>query len=157
MIVISDTSPLNYLILTKYIDALPQLYKRVLIPRTVYEELLHPLTPEAVRVWIGHPPVWLEVCEVVRGLNLPGLHQGELDAITLFKSADADLLLMDERLGREAAQTLGITITGTLGVLISAAQAELLDLEEALASLKATTFRISDTLIHKVLSDYRLR
>ena len=37
--VVSDTSPLNYLILIKQINLLPQLYSRVLIPGSVHEEL----------------------------------------------------------------------------------------------------------------------
>ena len=38
MIVISDTSPLNYLILIECIDVLPQLYGRVVIPEGVLAE-----------------------------------------------------------------------------------------------------------------------
>ena len=36
--VVSDTSPLNYLILIEHINLLPQLYTRALIPASVHEE-----------------------------------------------------------------------------------------------------------------------
>ena len=44
--VVSNTSPLNYLILIGQIELLPQLYGRVLIPRSVHEELNAPETPD---------------------------------------------------------------------------------------------------------------
>jgi predicted nucleic acid-binding protein len=39
MIVIADTTPLNYLVLIDQPHLLPQLYGRVLIPQAVYDEL----------------------------------------------------------------------------------------------------------------------
>jgi predicted nucleic acid-binding protein len=49
MIVISDTSPLNYLILIEYVHVLPELYGRVVIPQGVFDELQRPSTPDLVR------------------------------------------------------------------------------------------------------------
>ena len=40
MIVVADTTPINYLILIEEIDVLPKLYGRVIIPRAVSEEFL---------------------------------------------------------------------------------------------------------------------
>lgn len=42
MIVIADSTPLNYLILIHQVDLLPQLFDRILIPPAVFEELQHP-------------------------------------------------------------------------------------------------------------------
>jgi len=39
MIVISDTSPLNYLILIDYQDVLPTLFGQIIIPQAVLNEL----------------------------------------------------------------------------------------------------------------------
>ena len=61
MIVIADTSPIDYLILIGEIELLPALYGRVLIPPSVREELGRLRAPQAVRIWIGDPPDWLEV------------------------------------------------------------------------------------------------
>lgn len=47
--VVSNTSPLNYLILLDEINVLPRLYERVSIPQSVCEELQAAETPEAVR------------------------------------------------------------------------------------------------------------
>jgi predicted nucleic acid-binding protein len=61
MIVVADTSPINYLILIEEIEVLAKLYSRVAIPPAVRDELLHPRTPQSVKTWIEQPPIWLEV------------------------------------------------------------------------------------------------
>jgi predicted nucleic acid-binding protein len=60
MPVVSNTSPLNYLVLIKEIEILPAIHGRVTIPIAVADELRHPASPDAVRRWIAHPPGWLE-------------------------------------------------------------------------------------------------
>lgn len=49
MIVIADTSPINYLILIDAIDVLPVLYQRIVIPTAVYKELQANSAPVEVR------------------------------------------------------------------------------------------------------------
>ena len=61
MPVVSNTSPLNYLVLIGEIEILPALHHHVVIPVAVSEELHDPATPDAVRGWIEHPPGWLEI------------------------------------------------------------------------------------------------
>jgi len=51
-VIISDTSPLNYLVLIGETHVIPALYGRVIIPRAVLNELQDPETPEKVRTWI---------------------------------------------------------------------------------------------------------
>lgn len=48
MIVVSDTSPINYLILTEYVEVLHELYDQVVIPGKVLEELISAGAPEIV-------------------------------------------------------------------------------------------------------------
>jgi predicted nucleic acid-binding protein len=45
MVVVADTSPINYLVLIEPIDLLTRLYTRILIPPAVLAELKHPLAP----------------------------------------------------------------------------------------------------------------
>lgn len=61
MIVVSDTSPLNYLVLIELQDLLPNLFERVLIPEAVHRELQSPAAPDPIRRFLASPPVWLEV------------------------------------------------------------------------------------------------
>ena len=59
--IVSDTTPLNYLVLIEAVQLLPRLYQRVLIPPDVRDELTRPKAPETVRLWMAHSPSWLEV------------------------------------------------------------------------------------------------
>jgi predicted nucleic acid-binding protein len=153
MIVIADTTPLNYLVLIGHADILPVLYGRVLIPRAVYLELQHERTPDVVRVWIAHPPSWLEIRTIARvQVDIPdGLDPGEAEAITLAEEIKADLLIVDDRAARVEAVRRHLTVLGTLRVLSDAAEADLLDLPTALAKLQQTTFRADSTLIQNYL------
>jgi predicted nucleic acid-binding protein len=56
VIVLSDTSPINYLILTGEIEILPALFGQVVIPTAVLQELQHAGTPAEVQQWISKPP-----------------------------------------------------------------------------------------------------
>ena len=53
MIVIADTSPINYLVQIGEIEVLPKLYDSILIPPSVRDGLRHPRAPAAVRRWIN--------------------------------------------------------------------------------------------------------
>jgi len=61
MIVVCDTSPLNYLILVGAEGVLPVLFETVIAPPAVIREMRHAKAPEQVRRWAAAPPAWLEV------------------------------------------------------------------------------------------------
>jgi predicted nucleic acid-binding protein len=155
-VVLSDTSPLHYLVLIGESDVLRALYGRILIPRSVADELDQPNTPNIVRQWISQPPAWLEIVPTPHNadpLVLTFLDRGERDAILLALELKADLLLMDDREGVEEAVRLGLVVTGTLGVLDRAADKGLLDLADAFRRLRTTNFRASPTLLDRILAD----
>src|SRR5271157_5277035 len=106
MIVVADTSPLNYLIRLGRPDVLREIYGRVVVPRAVLAELLHPEAPPEVSAWASAPPVWLETMQV-RQLDpslAAELGAGEREAISLALEVHADVLLIDERAGRREAE-----------------------------------------------------
>lgn len=152
MIVVSDSSPLNILIRIHYIDVLPELFQAVVIPPAVASELSHPGTPEIVRVWIDSAPLWLAVRAPER-LN-PALtfdDPGEREAISLALELKADFLLADDRKARRAAQALGLSVTGAIGVLELASARRLLNLSDAFAKLRATDFKIAHIILEEAL------
>jgi len=84
MIVIADTTPLNYLVLIERVDLFPQLFGPALIPPAVLNELQQPETPEVVRDWVANAPSWLRV-QSLRSRPDPSLDHldlGEREAIT---------------------------------------------------------------------------
>ena len=153
-VVVADTSPLNYLVLIESIDVLPRLYRRIVIPQEVFSELTDPDAPRPVWEWARTPPDWLEIRSAPAG-NDPALFHldpGERSAIVLARSEGDALLLIDEAAGRLEASRRGIANTGTLGVLRAAALADLVDLRSALARLRSTNFRISQSLVDDLLA-----
>jgi len=69
MIIVSNTSPINHLILIGNIHLLPELFGQITIPQTVYSELSAPEAPNLVRTWIGTPPdCSLSVTQEMRSL-----------------------------------------------------------------------------------------
>jgi predicted nucleic acid-binding protein len=155
MLVVADTSPINYLVLLAHTALLPTLYTRVFLPPAVVTELQDPEAPEAVRTWVTDLPLW---CEIRRPASLAGtgvldrLGAGEREAILLAQELQADFLPIDEDDGRRAARSRALTVTGTLGVLERAAERGLLDLPGTLARLLTTTFRVRDELIQAMLA-----
>ena len=155
MLVVSDTSPINYLVLIQQEILLPALYGRVVIPPAVYGELQRSHTPEEVRQWVAHPPAWLTVQPPQQTLyagQFPKLGAGEREAIPLAQELHAAFLLMDDTDGRAEAARRTIPITGTVGVLETAAIRGLIDLPPVLAQLQATTFHGSPRLFADALA-----
>ncbi len=150
MIVVADTSPLNYLVLIGEIDILPKLYVRVLIPPAVLAELNHRGTPIAVREWISATPHWLEVRQPKEPLRLPQLDPGETEAIALAAELAADVILIDEMAGRREAERQGLLVAGTLSVLDDADRVGLLNFEEAITALQSTSFRVSRRVLEGI-------
>jgi predicted nucleic acid-binding protein len=152
VIVVSDTSPLNYLILINAIDVLPKVFGEVCVPPRVIEELRNSKTPQPVTAWAQSPPAWLKIVAPKSLLAFAvRLDPGETAAITLAKELKATVILIDERKGRRVAKQEGLDAVGTITVLELAARKNILELGPALEALQRTTFRISAELIRAAL------
>jgi|SRR5271165_274400 len=146
MIVVADTSPLNYLLLIDEIQLLPAIFGQVLVPQAVFQELQHPKSSPTVRQWISDLPVWLEVRSVASVPLVPALmslDEGEREAIQLALELGISTVLIDETEGRRVAEKLHLAVRGTLGILERAAKLDKVNLRQALGKLEHTNFRIS--------------
>jgi predicted nucleic acid-binding protein len=149
VIVVADTSPLNYLILIEHDHLLSKLYQRVFVPQEVMNELSDPAAPPVVQSWVQSIPDWLEVKAPHSAPDeaLQVLDPGERQAIQLAQEQGADLLLIDERRGSVAARRLGLTTTGTIGVRLAAGELGLIKSEDVCRRLfTETTFRVTPEL-----------
>jgi predicted nucleic acid-binding protein len=142
MIVVADTTPLNYLVIIGHIELLPALYQSVLIPQEVHRELQRPGTPPAVRAWASGLPPWCEVRVLSSSPDptLSELDPGEREAIQLALEAGLDTLLIDESEGRREALRRQLQVTGTVAILEKAAQRGLTDFGAALERLEQTNY-----------------
>ena len=155
MIVVADTSPLNYLVLLGHIEILAKIYAEIVIPQTVLDELQDSDAPEEVHAWFSTPPAWLQVCTLIFRQDplMERLDRGEQDAILLAKSVKARRLIIDDPEGRREAVHRGLQVIGTLGLLAEGARRNFLDLPQALADLQATNFHVSPGLIEVLLAN----
>jgi predicted nucleic acid-binding protein len=154
VIVLSDTTPLNYLVLIDQASILPALFGEIYVPQAVCEELGNPASPQKVRDWILQAPAWLVVRAPATMDESLRLGRGETETIGLALELNADLLLMDDRVARNAAKRRNLNVAGTVNVLEAAARRDLLDLRAAIATLRTTNFHISEGILAELLRAY---
>jgi len=158
--VVSDTSPIRYIVAIGEAELLPRLFSTLIIPYAVFQELNHPHTPGIVRRLMASAPSWLDVRQI-KGIPIPAalahLDAGEQEAIILAEQMQADLLLIDEKKGRYSAIERGLPVIGTLGVLELAARRYPLDLAGLFDTLLRTNFKVSPSLLAAVLKRHENR
>lgn len=158
MIVVSDTTPVISLMKAGQLELLRQLFEVVYIPEAVYRELTdNEAFSEEVRM--VQECEFLNIQKVDNGKsvailqNFTGLDAGESEAIILADEINSDVLLMDERKGRQVAKKLGIRITGTIGILAQAFDEGMLtkeDVARCIERLKESGIRISEKLYQRL-------
>lgn len=154
LLVISNTTPIIALAVIDRLELLRELYTEVLIPPAVYAEVIaggasRAGAAELLRAhWIRTVPL----TDPRRAALLVDLDQGEAEAIALAQELNADLLIVDERLARRHAQRLGLTITGTLGILLKAKQRGLVtNIRPLIQQLRRNRIRLSENVIQQTL------
>ncbi len=159
MPVVSNTSPILNLAIIGQLELIPRQFGQVQIPSAVLSELkVQEDRPGSKDILAALNVGWIEVQEVSSQLSVQLLQQvldqGESEAITLAIDLKADRILLDERDGRKIAKSLGLKVTGVLGILLRAKQAgDLSSLPDAIDALVNTAgFRISPELLAKVLA-----
>lgn len=119
MIVISDTTPLISLLKIERLDLLEKLFGKIfneLTQNKFYaQEANMIISADFIVTKSVSDRNAVEILE-----KMTSLDRGESEAIILFNELKAELMLMDERRGREVALKLKIPLSGTLGVLLEA-------------------------------------
>jgi predicted nucleic acid-binding protein len=126
-VVVSDTSVISNLWMVGKLDLLQQLFQEIFIPLAVQAELIDLEKRSAFRLkdfpWLREK----SIIDLSRLSFFTGkLDPGEAEAIILSEEMAADLIIIDEAKGRAVARSLGIPLTGLLGVLLEAKQQRLL-------------------------------
>jgi predicted nucleic acid-binding protein len=152
VIVVSDTTPLNYLVLINAVDVLPKLFQEVYVTTAVLGELMHAKAPETVCRWAQSPPAWLRVEDPLSLLpSTARLGPGEAAAISLAKERHIATVLIDERRGTNVARREGLFPLPTLAIIELAAERDILPIRSAIEKLQATNIRISRELVAAAL------
>jgi predicted nucleic acid-binding protein len=145
VVVIMDTSCLIALTKIGALDIVSKMYRRIVITEKIKEEFGEAL------------PQWIEVVEHPNTISWQLLERildaGEASAIALAITFENALLVLDDLRARKEARRLGFKMTGTLGVLFRAKQANLISaLKPYIDRLQATGFRISQPVVDDLLA-----
>ena len=142
--IISDTSCLILFSKIGELSLLQKLFGEIIITQIVATEF----NKELPNWIIVQNPIDIENQTVLSS----SLDRGEASSIALAMERKDCRLIIDEQKGRRIARQLGLTITGTLGVLVEAKQKGLiLMLKPVLDRIKQTDFRLSERLIQEIL------
>ena len=151
--VVSNTTPILSLIKIDKLDILKNLYNEIIIPRAVFNEIEKgKSTPFYTDL---SKKDWIKIVDITDSDSLKYLADidaGEAEIIVLGLEIEADLVIMDEILGRKFANYFDLTITGTLGVLLKAKEQGLIDsIKSEISELKKKGTWINKKLIDRIL------
>lgn len=163
MLVVSDTTPIISLMKDNKLEVLKKLFKEIVIPEAVYNELTSnrkfPDEAALIRECDFIKTVKIEDKRLIDVFQkLSGLDLGESEAIIYSDEHKADLLMMDEAKGRSVAKQMNIRVIGTLGILQLANENGLMtgeDVRHCIMVLKANQRHISDQLVEMVLKSLK--
>ena len=126
--VINNNSPLVGVLGLNLLFLLRDLYTEVWIPRAVEKEFLRK-DPMVRRETLKNTP-WIKTVDLTDPQTAAvyvGLDDGETETLALANEHDARLVLLDEKVGRRKAKEIGLTVKGTVGILLEAKQKGLID------------------------------
>ncbi len=151
--VISNNSPLVGLFGLNLLSLLHDLYTEVWIPRKVEKEFLKK-DPIVRREALKNAP-WIKTVDLTdpqAAVVYVELDDGEAETLALANEHDARLVLLDEKVGRQTAEDAGLTVKGTVGILIEAKAEGLIDfIEPLLIRLRDNGMHLSESLINNAL------
>ena len=147
MPVVSNSSPLIALARIQRLDLVPTILESVLVPPAVARE---------IRPSIPVLPDWLQVRAPARSSSVltsrGRLGDGECEAIVLAVDVRASAIIIDDRPARRLAETAGLHVIGTLGLLLEGKRAGHIETIRAeLDKLVATSFFLSEELYDHLL------
>ena len=152
--VICDTSPIQYLYQLQLIDIIPKLANKVYVPFAVVEEI-----KTGHSLGVNLPKIedldWVTVRRPISELALPlvsNLGPGETEVLMLALEMKEAVVVLDDALAREIAETLELRLTGTLGLLLDAKKAGFVPaLRPLLDKLQSLRFRLAPRTYSAVL------
>ncbi len=147
--IIGDSSALIALSVVNKLEILEQLYEYLYVPQAVFDEVTQVGRPQSDKL---RRFLQSRVKRVDLNLTKLGLGLGELEAITLYKKLDAEVLLIDDNRAKKYAMLNGIRVIGSLGILIKAKEEGYIEQVKPLVEeiMKSEVY-ISDKLMWKVL------
>lgn len=151
--IISNTTPILSLLKIGKLHLLKELYGNIIVPMAVFQEIER-----------GKEKPYYQNLTLLDWIDIQGiknhdarayfidLDEGEAEVLILAKEQNAELVIMDEILGRRYAQQLEFNLTGTIGILLKAKEKGLIkSLKALLTELTEKGTWLSPKLISKAI------
>lgn len=162
--ILSNASPLIYLGKIEKLNLLKILFKEIIIPKQVYEEVVLRGKEErfldALKVESVIKEGWIKIKEIDINEEVNQLDKeidiGEISLISLAKKLKPSLILIDDASARAIAESLGFNVKGTLYVLLKAYKKGIIkkkETKELINKLIILGFRISQELYIEVIEE----
>jgi hypothetical protein len=153
MIVFSNTTPIIALSSIQQLDLLPSLFGHIHLVNEVVDECEAGGT---IAVPFLRELDWLTIVEstaIKHSSVLLELDKGEKHTLDMAEKHRADWVIIDEKIGRNMAEYLGLRVTGTLGILLKAKQQGLIaSFSDCVTTMQNQGIYYHPALIKKLLS-----
>lgn len=150
--IIGDSSALIALAVLDRLEVLDKLFKNVYVPKAVFDEVT-----KSNKAYSNKLKNYLkDKIVLVKDMKISkvGLGVGELEAITLYKELNANLLLIDDKRAKKFAKLNEVNTIGSIGVLILAKEENLIkDLKSELLKLQESNIFLSQNFINLILKE----
>ena len=154
MDVVINASPLIFLYKIERLDVLSKIFNTIYIPQAVSSEIESGNSIEAKKLLSSTPYKAMEVTNVTAVHGLLGrLHLGEVEVIVGAIEMGISKVVLDDIYARNKAKQLKLEVTGTLGILLKAKEAGLIDdIRKDIERLNGVGMYLSDKIIERVLN-----
>lgn len=127
--VVVNSTPLIVLCGIGKLELLRELYRELLIPVAVYQEVTAVKDSACMQFMAQRNWIHVEKIqnETEKKMYRAKLHAGEVEVMILAQEQKADLVIIDDNAAKKTAKYLGLTVTGSLGVLLKAKQVGLIE------------------------------
>lgn len=155
-IVVANTSPIIYLSAINKTDLLKKLFGEIFIPGAVKQEII-----SGGKDTFGFREIeneqWIKTKnienELAKKCLLTDIDDGEAEVIVLAEELKANIIVMDDRLGRKVARLRGFHVIGTLRLLIAAKEKGIIaEVKPLVERLKEVGFWISEDVYTDILA-----
>lgn len=153
--VIVNSTPLIILCNIGYLRILRDIYGEIIIPEAVYREVTE--KEDSACIQIVSENEWIHVARVKdsseKKMYKAKLHDGEVEVMILAQEMGRDsLVIIDDNAAKKTAKYLGLTVTGTMGVLLKGKRLGIIEeIKSLLQEMKKRGFYVSDGLMKLVL------
>ncbi len=153
--IVANSGQLIMLSKLGYFSILKEFFREISIPHAVWVEVVErgegrPGAEEVAKA------DWIKVHQVQNSFSVDVLsheiERGEAEVIVLAKELSANLVIMDERIPREIAESLGLKVVGTLALVHEAISKKLIKkpFDDVVKEMREKGFWISDDIIEAV-------